>query len=383
MLNSIFPITSNWSWLTFFLYLIVSFFTVKLCKQGLLFQETSLSEKKSVNINSAVCFIMAWLLLVMLATLRDETVGTDTKNYIPYFLTKTSVDYRWEDFFSFRQREPGFQYYIYFIRTFTDNYTYLFFVTYSFIAFAYIYFIKNTCHHKNNTVFLYIFIFYYTSNMSGMRSAIGAAFILLSFLSLEKKSYFKSAFLTAIGVLFHYTMIFNFYVILSHWLLNNTKIREKRSLWITLIVFTIAFSNFGIYYLKGLFAGTKYDYYSVDGADTSLLGSMFFVILGVLCIYFYKEIISRDSITNSNLIICMCLLASYPLLFVTGAYRIPNYYIMPRLYIWSVILEELNKKMTRKSIPLYYISIRILAILFLLLRFTKSSVDGGFIYKLK
>gem|GEM_PF-6582872 len=46
MLNSIFPITSNWSWLTFFLYLIVSFFTVKLCKQGLLFQETSLSEKK-------------------------------------------------------------------------------------------------------------------------------------------------------------------------------------------------------------------------------------------------------------------------------------------------------------------------------------------------
>lgn len=383
MLNSIFPITSNWSWLTFFLYLIVSFFTVKLCKQGLLFQEASLSDKKRANVNSAVCFIMAWLLLVLLATLRDETVGTDTKNYIPYFLSKTSVEYRWEDFFSFRQREPGFQYYIYWVRSFTDNYTYLFFFTYSFIAFAYIHFIKNTWHSKNNTVFLYIFIYYYTSNMSGMRSAIGASFVLLSFLSLEKKMYFKSTFLTLLGVLFHYTMVFNLYVILSHWLLSNKKIKEKRSLWIALIVFTITFSNFGIYYLKGLFVGTKYDYYSVDIAETSLLGSMFFVVLGLLCIYFYKEIISRDSIANSNLIICMCLLAAYPLLFVTGAYRIPNYYIMPRLFIWSVILEEIDKRISRKSMLIYYISTRAAAILFLLLRFTKSSVDGGFIYNLK
>lgn len=388
MLNSIFPITENWSWISFFLYLSVSFFTVTLCKQGLLLNAknqcgSAYNIDRRTRAQSELCFFSAWLLLVLLATLRDDTVGTDTKNYIPYFLSKVSVDYNWSDFFSFRQQEPGFQYYIYWIRKITDNYTVLFFITYSFIAFAYIKYIKNTWSCQDNKVFLYIYIFYYVSNMSGIRSAIGAAFLILSFLCLEKKHYIKAIALTTVGVMFHYTMAFNYYIIIVHWLLNNDKLKRKRNLWIVVIICTLLFSNFGVYFLKGLFAGTKYDYYSTDLGDTSLLGSAFYILFGILCLYLYKDIATRNSVINSNLIICLGFLAVYPLLFVTSAYRIPNYYILPRLYIWSIMIDEIQKKMSSRSASLYFIGTRVAMLFFLLLRFTKSSIDGGFIYRLK
>lgn len=386
MLNSIFPITENWSWLTFFLYLIVSLLTVSMCKRGIKYKESQ-NHNEAVrgrkSIDSIICFIVAWALLVLLATLRDDTVGTDMKNYIPYFLSKTSVDFDWKDFFSFHQREPAFQYYIYLLRSFTSNYTVLYFYTYSLVAFSYIYYIFSTWTSSNSFIFLHIFIFYYYSNMSGMRSAMGSAFIILSFVALYHRSYLKAFVLTVIGILFHYTMIFNIYIILAHWILSERKLKEKKSLWIALIISTIAFANVGLYFLQAVISETKYDYYSVDSSETSLLGSMFFVVLGAFCIYYYKSIIHKDFITVTNMIICMAMLAAYPLLFVTGAYRVPYYYILPRLFIWSSIVDETKKRFPSRAYLLLDISIVCIVIIYLLLKFTKSSLDGGFIYHFK
>lgn len=154
-------------------------------------------------------------------------------------------------------------------------------------------------------------------------------------------------------------------------------------MWIALIISTIAFANVGLYFLQAVISETKYDYYSVDSSETSLLGSMFFVVLGVFCIYYYKSIIHKDFITITNMIICMAMLAAYPLLFVTGAYRVPYYYVLPRLFIWSSIVDETKKRFPSRAYLLLDISIACIVIMYLLLKFTKSSLDGGFIYHFK
>jgi len=383
-MNSLFPITEYWSWGTFFLYIVISLVVCKCCKCGAnwkYYEKYNNNIKVSVIKNSDLYYGIAFIILVLLGTLRTIDVGSDTSVYIGYFNNIGSFGFKWSELFSFNQMEPGFQMYLKIIHSISSNYTFLFFVNSVLVSFAYISYIKDFFDYKSDYVFLQIFIFYYVSNMSGMRAALATVFLLFSYKMIANGKNAKAVVFTLLACSFHYTMIFNFYIIIMTILFKFEQLRKRKWLWMISIVITTVIAMSSTYLLRELFAGTKYSYYTERLEDQSLLGSMFFVIFGILALICYRYFIPSENYSpqfKNIYLVSLAFLITYPVIFVTGAYRIPNYYIMPRLTVWGEMKLFFQQRVNQKV--LFHAGIQLIVFLYLLFRFTRTSVDGGFVY---
>lgn len=381
---SLFPITEFWSWRTFILYIFVSFVVCKCCKSGAKWKQIeNINQTNSSRYikNSNLYYAMAFLVLVLLGTLRTVDVGSDTHVYIGYFDNVDTFSFQFSKLLSFNQMEPLFQIYLKLIHRICNNYTFLFGVNSILVSYAYISYIKEFFDHKSDYTFLQIFIFYFVSNMSGMRAALATVFLLISYKKLANGKNIQALIFTLFACGFHYTMIFNLYVIIMTVLFKSEELRKRKWLWIASLCITMGLAMTSTYLLRGLFATTKYSYYTEKLEDQSLLGSLFFVLFAIFAFYVYKYFMNSDEYSpkfKNIFLISLAFLITYPVIFVTGAYRIPNYYIMPRLTVWGEMKLYFQSKMKQKEI--FHIFVQIVVILYLLFRFTRSSVDGGFIY---
>lgn len=384
-MGGLFPITEYWSWGTFLLYVIVAIIVCKCCRSGAIWRARESAGNTSVSkirvCNSSVYYFMAFAILVLLGTIRTIDVGSDTRVYIGYFDNIGSFTFQLSKLFSFNQMEPGFQLYLALIRSISSSYTFLFFVNSLLVAFAYIEYIKHFFDEQSDYTFLQIFIFYYVSNMSGMRAALATVFLLFSFIKLSQGKYIKAILLTILACCFHYTMIYNFYIIAASYIFKSEGLRKKKWLWYLSIIITLGLAFTSTYLLRGLFAGTKYSYYTENLGDQSLLGSLFYLLFGICAFGCYRYFIISEFVNEKikNIYVAsIAFLITYPVIFVTGAYRIPNYYILPRLTVWGEMKNYYQSRIYQKQ--LFQIIIQILVVVYLLFRFTRTSVDGGFIY---
>lgn len=387
MLEAIFPISEYWSWTTFCLYFLVALCVTALCKKGarqVTFHKNS--GKKKFKRNANIYYFLAYLLLVLLATLRNKEVGSDTLVYVNAFENAVTVNMRWKEFFSFQQWEPGFQFILVLCRKISSSYNVFFLIVYSIISAAYITFIRYFFDEKANYTFLQLFIFFYASNMSGMRSALGSVFLIISYIELHKRNYKKASVLTIFGMMFHYTMIYNLYIVVITWFMENTDLKKKRWIWGTGIAVVTIIAYCGIGFFNSIIAKTKYGFYTVDISELSFLGSIFYVIYVIMCLLFYRKLINTElevGKVKTLLLITLELFVTYPVIYFTGAYRIPNYYALPRLRIWSEISTLIRIKIsTWQGKVVFQIFLQIVVILYLLFRFTRSAEDGFFEYKL-
>ena len=370
-MSDLFPITSFWSWGTFLLYLFVGYCVRFLCQAG---------EKRNIALHSNrfnIYYVISVVVLVILATIRNSSVGPDTQSYVDEYLNASTVSFSWEKLLTFSQGEIGFQCYLVFLRSISSSYRFLFFVTYTFIALSYVAYIKCFVSRETGYTFLPLFIFFYVGNMSGMRSAIGMAFIILSLILLSKNKYLMAIVITFVGFLFHYTIIINLVIILVSWILRKQSSYKKWK-WILLLIISIVLSLAFISSFRGVLAETKYYYYSsVDSSEKSFLGSLVYVLLAALTMVFFKTFNTKPK-TQYQMSIFWSFLLIYPAVYFVGAYRIPNYYCLPRLSLWSSSSNCINRS---RDIFIGCL-LNVLVILYLLFRFTKMSVNGAFEYSI-
>lgn len=386
MLEQLFPITDAWSYATFFLYLAVTFSVTGLCKMAARSGTKPCADKKQSLVlkKETLYYFLAYMILVLLATVRTAEVGSDTAVYVGYFDSAKALDFELGELFTFHQMEPGFQLYLLLIKSITDNYNIFFFITYGMIAAAYIAYIKYFFDDKSDYLFLQIFIFFYVSNMSGMRSAMGMIFFLPSFLMLSQKKYIKSIFLTILASCFHYTMIFNLAIIFMVWILSSSVFRNRRWVLPTAVFSAVVVSYAGLGVLNGVIASTKYGYYTTSIKDLSLLGSSFYILFGVLIYFNHSKLIryiEKNKKYESVYLTSISFLITYPAIYFIAAYRIPNYYAMPRLTIWSILERRMERKCTSESRKVFRIGMQLVVVLYLLFRFTRSAGDGAFAYQ--
>lgn len=362
---------------TVVLYMISGFFISKLCQKG-----SRINEIRGGNL---ACwnryYIMAWIWLILIATVRNATVGSDMATfYADYYKGKTTLQYDWGRFFSFHQYEPGFQLWFFLLRKVSANYRFMYLCTYTFVAYAYISFIKKIFRSQDGIIFIQIFFFYFTGNMSGVRAAMGMSFVILSLVALNEYKYAKAIILTLFGMMFHYTMLYNFYIIICYWFFNNINIIHKKFWWAVGFLISMGVSILSLSLVQRILAGTKYSFYFVDISELSFMGSSIYVILAIACIYNYYQVKDREEEAKTALLVSMSFLLTYPITFLLGAYRIPFYYVLPRLKVWSKLQYILEEKFTQQSRFAIKVSMQLIIWLYLLLRYSKSMRDGHFAY---
>ena len=388
MIDFLFGYNSGWSWGTFFLYYAVSVIVVFLCQKGVSYsvgctntynRSLGLSKNRRKLI-SFILFFAAYVILVLLATVRSNMVGPDTWKYVDDFMfaNEAGTTELFSGDWSVNQVEPFFFFFTSFIRSKTDDYHIFFLCLFALIAGGYIWFIKHFLQRGIHTSILKLFILTYVGGMSGMRSALGMFPLLISFITLDKKHYTVSFLCTIVAALCHYTMIYNLFIVLGVWLVRNLKSIQQTSSVILFALLSIILSSFSLSFFFDIFADTKYILYVEDIYEKSFLGSMIYVLLLIFVILKFKQF-NQNKSYQTLLYVSILFLLSYPFIYVSGAYRIASYYALPRLMVWGMLINVVALQMKNNRI-VFNFGLEVLLFFYILFRFYQVATNGYFAY---
>lgn len=230
--------------------------------------------EKVLNIKNRenVFLIVAFIEMLLFLGLRDITIGTDLKNYIPYFNIIKQA--KWNNLFILKL-EKGYILLNKIISIFGNENFFLFVV--AIITLSGVYFsIKRFSKNYFFSVFIFITFQFYIFQFSGLRQAIAFSIVLMSLKYIQERKLFKFIITIIIASTFHKTAII---FIPAYWITKN-KITIK-SIAIFLVTFIL------LYIVKGqiLMLITKYIYSTYDVSKTAG-GYIMLVLLFGIFIFF-------------------------------------------------------------------------------------------------
>lgn len=147
---------------------------------------------------------LAFLEMFLFLALRATDVGTDLKNYIPYFTWYAK--WPWSKVF-FLDIEPGYALYNKILSCIFNNEQFFLIVTAAICLIGIYFFIKENSKNYFLSVFIYISLNFYIFLFSGLRQAIAMSIVLLSFSAIKKGKIFRFLMLIILAMLFHKTAI--------------------------------------------------------------------------------------------------------------------------------------------------------------------------------
>ncbi len=331
-----------WKWSTYGVFLIVSILVIYFIDLAYFGRKNDKQKK--------VCYFLSYLVLIIFAVTRNiemyPPASTDMQTYIYFFQSKLTDGWNWKKIITFNQWEPLFYQMNIWIRYFTDSYRIYWFILFSIIAFGILYFFVENYDNKIYINFVFLFIINYIYSMVALRSGIAVSICLVAFIFLKKGKINKAVFMILLATLFHYTAI----VVLPGILLVRffEKIKRNKVLWVRILVI-ICFSMilFMLPILQSLLLNTKYSAYL--NFSLTILGQMPIIANAGLSLLFYKRIYDKyeSKIYLVNLSIYNLLLV--PIAINFGAYRINDFFLIPRLFVWGLILECIKDKFFSKD----------------------------------
>lgn len=158
-------------------------------------------EKKALN--RKAIWVPASILIVF-ATIRDYTVGTDTHTYTKPFRFFSGIEYYILD----PEVEYGYQALVYVLLKlgFTEYYV-LFFVTSLIVVFARLLFIKRFSPDYLLSVYMFITLSIYTAYFNTLRQGIAISIVMCSLKFLIDKRFWPYCFIIILAGLFHISAI--------------------------------------------------------------------------------------------------------------------------------------------------------------------------------
>ena len=188
--------------------------------------------------NNAFTLVSGGVILLLLASFRHHSMGSDTMSYMLDFLSLN--DFSWKD----EEFEKGYSLFKLSVYTFTNNPNlYLMVNSMAFITSIFI-FLHRYSKEALLSIFIFIFLGYYQFSFSGLRQALAIAILLFSYGSIKDRKFFQFLFIVVIAAQFHSTAL----IFVLAYPVANLKI----GLWH--FVTTISFLAIAILFADTLFA---------------------------------------------------------------------------------------------------------------------------------
>lgn len=212
-----------------------------------------ISEK--INIGRKVLVFIGLLMPIVLASLRNESVGIDISTYIkPMYRCVMSSNnfsnYVWQlkNNFETRDLEWGFVFIGYFSSKILGGIWGMHFI-YEAVIIINIYLsikkfnnnLAEKCKVHEIPVWLGMFIYYtsfYNMSLTMIRQSVAVSFSMFSIICFMSKEYKRTIVYLLAAVLIHSTSIFSLVFIVLYYIVNSDRKILKRLYWVFLIVFT-------------------------------------------------------------------------------------------------------------------------------------------------
>lgn len=343
-----------------------------------IWKEKQLEVKRKVSIFNQY-YLMFFLLWVGVATFRYVGYqngivvgGMDAPMYKEFFEICRSA-YQ-QNLYSYHT-ESLFQAYTKLIRYFTEDYKVYFAISYGFIVFAYLLFIKEFELVGSRCVAVFMLFFVYLKSFCVFRTHLAIAVILVSLVLIKKNRIFWAVVLALTTLFIQRASIFFAIFPFFYILFKKKKITVKRGM---------------IFVVVGMVIGVVAQRVALTGGYSWMLGGAYIkyakasmssgyaidyvkliveqILVLILLLHFDKNInsnIASEQKNGENRLEILRIIMIYdamliPISFVLNIWRGVDYFFLPRLIMIDEIISLFAKKVTKPSRKFYYIVIYIL-----------------------
>lgn len=283
------------------------------------------------------CVLILFIVLLIFYSIRSYTVGTDTLNYVSHYL----YNYNPYQYGFNKDVEIGYQYLDYLVIKFTNNYFWLFIVCGSIVIYSYLYVIDKYSNSFIFSLFIYLFLGFYTFAFNGLRQGVAIAICFFALPYLLNKNILKYFLLIFLASLFHISSLVMFFI----YGLVHLKVKLEYKM---LLIFIVSFLG-GSYLITYLAEeNSRYEGYTQKSEVAGgYIVFLFYLILG-LFIYFLGK---RERILNNNyqkmeqiylcgllLVLPIVLLGTNP----SGPQRILNYFTPMLIFLIPYLMVKIK-----------------------------------------
>lgn len=305
-------------------YLIVLFFVMLIA----LFESKYLLRK---------AIIIPLLLLVILSSLRSNTIGTDSRTYT------LAYDFRYNPYnYGFDPNvEYGYQLLDSIILNFSYSYFWLFFVSSIIVIFCFLSTIKKISINYLYSIYIYISFGFYTFFFNGLRQGIAMAICFLGLPYLVEKRIVFYFLVVFIASTFHISAL----IMLPIYFLVNTKFRIEYKILGCFIISILASQILISYLAQG---NIRYEHYTQEAEKSGgYITLLFYTLIGCFIYFSGKKIRNDDINFNKFEQIFLCGLALViPVAFLgtdpSGPQRIMYYFVNTVIFLIPYVLRRFN-----------------------------------------
>lgn len=336
-----------------YFYLIVAFVLFFISCFDFNFQKNKANV--AVKLFSLHCLLLITFFLVMLGGIRWKT-GTDWEPYLHFFEENVNLKS-----FLYVGFEPGFSFFNFSIKHFTDSYTIYLFIFHFLVIVPKIYFVKKVSYYPLVSILLYWCI--YSGDVVAVRNSLAVSFLLLSIFEIQNKNKKQFILFTLLATSIHYSSIMWFF---SYYIYN---LNIKKKTWIKLLLFSIflAFVGNSLYppIIKKLFSGVdnsiaqKIVYYATDYKEpiitplTRILSLLKRLIFIPFIFIFYKRMIKLSPF-NKGLTNLYLFGNVFYLAFFSGFTQM-NRCVIANLYLEIILLPDFICCIKKKYLKMLFI----------------------------
>lgn len=259
------------------------------------------AKKKSLFLLFSVISV---LIPVMLAGMRDYSIGVDVKNYLKMDRfwagaqkAESLVEYL-KYYLSLGLREPLFALYIGAIEKITGEYRVFLILSHTIIMTGvYIGAYRMRKHARPEMVLILFFLLYYNYSLNTVRQYIAMAVVFAFFADLERRKFLRYAIVVAVMSLVHTTTLLAFVPLVLYIILYPKRgiyevpLKKKIILSALIIVGVVVFIPMVRLMMRIGVLGTKYTFYLKDEFERMSFTRMGLIVLEIAgFVYCYKKL---------------------------------------------------------------------------------------------
>lgn len=300
-------------------------------------------------------YVFFFFIFVIFATFRkigDGTGGSDSYNYIRYFLHCRDNTINLTEIVS----ERLWYYYCSFIRLFTSNYHVFFFITYGLIVVGFLVFIKKYCPNGIAYSPLILLVWPYLKDFNTLRTGVAIAVFLVGLVLIEKNKWISMLLIIA-TIFIHRGSILFVPIFIFYYLYKKHINKLKRIRLLLFYIFFIVLVYGLSYLLQDYFVAhsvlTGKDAYYVSmgiGQNIFLRWPMFIaqLCLLILMVVFNEKIRKNEQLNTLRVFIAYDFI-TIPASLILGMWRANEYLYVARLLMWGEIIRIILTKFNQRS----------------------------------
>lgn len=304
------------------------------------------SDKKSISL------LVLFAILLVFSVSRKVGINLGGMDSIPYERIFLNRDYAR----LLENNEFLFVYFTDIIREFTADPVIYRCFCYSLIIYSYLFFIKEFSP-KNASTIPYLLVMYpLLMSFNTMRNSMAMAMILIGLVLLHrKKNIFGIAFIVS-SVFFHRMSLIYLPVIPFYYLLRNVDVFRSKTFMVVMITVTmLASSAVGTVFQGYILSSDILDendlyYLGINEGNMFTAALAFFIPLLLIACFMVMN-------TNKRLfeeykflyLIVLYDIAIYPCTFIFGMWRANEYFYIPRLTLWGILLYTFYQRFDKSN----------------------------------